>query len=225
MSNAIRLPATAGNAKSGQADTVIQFADHDQRLTAWMSAAQAGDRAAYENLLRASTPFIKMVARRQGVPADFVDDVVQETLLTVHRVRQSYDPSRPFTAWLRTIAQRRAIDVVRNQGRNFRREIYEPLAFENHSDPAGNPEDEADQVDRRSILDTVVATLPTRQREAVEQLALNENSLADAAVATGLTPGALKVNLHRALSTLRARIKIGNAFDNDNSSAASACNA
>jgi hypothetical protein len=61
-----------------------------------MVAAQAGDRIAYEALLRGCVALIKSAAYRQGVPFDCIDDVVQETLLTVHRARQTYDPTRPF---------------------------------------------------------------------------------------------------------------------------------
>ena len=68
------------------------------RLSAWMAAAQAGDGTAYQALLRDCIPIIKSVARRRGVSADHVDDVVQDTLLTVHRARQTYDPSRSFTS-------------------------------------------------------------------------------------------------------------------------------
>ena len=180
---------------------IIQFSD--QRLTACMSAALRGDRTAYDRLMRASIPLVRMMAYRQGVAADLVDDVVQETLLTVHRVRQTYDPNRPFTPWLKAIARRRAIDIMRSRGRSSVREVHEPYAFENHSDPAGNPEDSADQVARKDALGMAVTSLPTKQREAVEQLAFMGRSLADAAAATGLSPGALKVNLHRALTKLR----------------------
>ena len=48
-----------------------------------------------------------------------------------------------------------------------------------------------------------LATLPERQREAVEALVLEEQSLAEAAAVTRRSKGALKVNLHRALKTLR----------------------
>src|SRR6201987_3862320 len=89
----------------------------DCRRAAWMVAAQAGDRAAYETLLRDCIPFIKQVARGLGIRPDLIDEAVQETLLTVHRARQTYDPNRSFTAWLRTIARRRAIDVLRRVGR------------------------------------------------------------------------------------------------------------
>src|SRR5262245_30673735 len=100
-----------------QTARVIPFDDGERRFVALMNAVKAGDRAAYDKLARAATPFIKMVARKQGVQADLVDDVVQETLITVYRYRETYDLNRPFTAWLRIIAQRRAIDILRRQGR------------------------------------------------------------------------------------------------------------
>lgn len=198
------MPAALALAAAAAA-RAFHFNEHDRHLAAWMHAGRTGDGAAFENLVRASIPLIKSVARGQGVPADFVDDVVQETLLTVHRMRGTYDPDRPFTPWLRAIAQRRAIDILRRQVRTARREVHEPIAFENHTDPAGNPEDAAVQVDRKGFIGVAVASLPARQREAVEQLALNEKSFVEAAEQTGQSPRALSVSLHRALSTLRAR--------------------
>src|SRR5262249_10504988 len=133
-------------------------------------------------------------------------DVVQETLLTVHRIRHTYDPNRSFAAWLKTIVQRRAIDVMRNRGRTVTREVHAPLVFENYSDPADGPEDAVHQADRKDLLEAAIAALPAKQRQAVEQLALKGRSLAEAAVATGLSAGSLKVNLHRALAKLHGRI-------------------
>src|ERR1700752_4545255 len=140
------------------------------RRAAWMVAAQAGDRTAYETLLRDCIPFIKRVARGQGIRLDFMDDVVQETLLTVHQARQTYDPNRSFTAWLRTIAQRRAIDGLRRARRTGTREVYAPLAYENHSDPSGGPEEAAFQHDPTEVRDLAIGKLSAGQREAVEHL-------------------------------------------------------
>ncbi|MCP4519395.1 MAG: sigma-70 family RNA polymerase sigma factor, partial [Delftia sp.] len=99
-----------------------------------MAAAQAGDRRAYERVLASSLSLIRSVARRQGVPVDSIDDVVQETLLTVHRVRHTYDPTRSFDAWLAAIASRRAIDALRSQGRRGRREVHDEFALDQHPD-------------------------------------------------------------------------------------------
>ena len=178
----------------------------EARLAGLMAAAQDGDGVAYATLLRACLPLIQPIVRGQGVPADRVDDVVQEVMLTVHRARHTYDPDRPFTPWLRAIAQRRAIDALRGQGRQRAREVHAPVAYENHPDPAASAGQLLDQSDRAGRLRAVVAGLPEGQREAVELLALQERTLDEAATHTGRSKGALKVNLHRALKTLRARL-------------------
>jgi RNA polymerase sigma-70 factor (ECF subfamily) len=59
------------------------------------------------------------------------------------------------------------------------------------------------------VLETAVAALPARQREAVHRLMLEEMSLDDAAALTGRSKGSLKVNLHRALRALRLTLDPG----------------
>jgi RNA polymerase sigma factor (sigma-70 family) len=177
----------------------------DSRLGGLMASAQAGDRAAYDMLLRESVPAIRAVARGRGVPPGTVDDVVQETLLAIHRARHTYEPGRSFLAWLRTIAERRAIDALRRQGRQRSREVYEPVAYEAH--PGEAKTDAGLQgAELGGRLRRAVAGLPDGQRQAVEELTLKDRTLAEAARATGRSTGSLKVNLHRALKTLRARL-------------------
>ncbi|MFZ0152478.1 MAG: RNA polymerase sigma factor [Xanthobacteraceae bacterium] len=195
---------TSGTVTVG-AETSTQT-EIDRRRTAWMVAAQAGDRAAYETLLRDCIAFIKQVARGQGIRPDLIDDVVQETLLAVHRARQTYDPNRSFTAWLRTIARRRAIDGLRRVGRTRAREVYAPLAYENHSDPSASPDEAVFGIGHTEVLRSAIDKLSARQREAVEHLALQSQSLAQAATATGRSTGSLRVDWHRALKTLHARL-------------------
>ena len=191
---------------AGTSSDTAGMAEVEARLAALMASAQDGDRAAYQRLLRACLPLIRSVARGQGVPGDRVDDVIQDVLLTIHRARRTYDPARPFTPWLRAIAQRRAIDALRQQGRQRTREVHAPLAYESHPDPAAPATQALEQSDRARRLRVAVAALPDGQRQAVEELGLQERTLDEAAVSTGRTKGALKVNLHRALKTLRIRL-------------------
>jgi RNA polymerase sigma factor (sigma-70 family) len=181
--------------------------NRDQRWATWMAAAQAGDRTTYETLLRDCIPFIKAVARRQGISPNAIDDVVQETLLTVHRARRAYDPKRSFSAWLGTIAQRRAIDDLRRQRRDGAWETHAPFAHENHPYAGADQEENLKRADHAARLDSAVSKLPSGQREAVQRLAIQEQSLAEVAADTGRSTGALKVNLHRALKTLRGQLR------------------
>jgi RNA polymerase sigma factor (sigma-70 family) len=176
----------------------------DQRRSVMMAAAQAGDRRAYERLLADSVGLIRAAARRQGVAHDHIDDVVQETLITVHRVRHTYDPNRSYDAWITAIANRRAIDALRSRGRRDSRELHDEFAMDTHAAPDdASAATESEQRARR--LREAVADLPPGQREAVEQLGLRERSLQEVAELTGRNTGALKVNLHRALKALRDR--------------------
>lgn len=194
--------AAAPAARSGQ---VAGTGADDARLGRLMAAAQGGDRSAYDAVLRASIPLIQRFARRLRVPPSSADDVVQDVLLTIHRVRHTFDPGRSYAAWLASITRHRAIDLLRRQGRTFARELNVPLAYENHADET----DPSQPVERDSAarqLGLAIAALPEGQRQAVETLGIAEHSLAEAAELTGRSKGALKVNFHRALRSLQARL-------------------
>lgn len=191
-------------------DNVSQArSEADASRSALMAAAQRGDRAAYEKLLRDCVPFIVAIARRRGVPPDRSDDVVQETLLTIHRARATYDPRQSFDAWLRVIVERRAIDLLRKVQRHGAREVHAPLAYEGHADDGVNPSAGIERDEKAGWVQAAVAGLPKRQREAVHHLMLEEKSLDDAAALTGRSKGSLKVNLHRALNALRLKLDRG----------------
>ncbi len=181
----------------------------DAAWSGLMAAAQGGDRVAYERLLRDCIPHVKRVVRRTGVRPDAVDDVVQDVLITIHRARQTYDPSRSFTNWLSAIAQRRAIDHLRHRGRRDRREVSDDLVYDNYPDAGDTPEAALDGEHRSRDVQGAVAALSPALREAVELIAVKQRSLAEAAAETGKTKVALKVNLHRALKTLRERFDGG----------------
>lgn len=182
-----------------------EAAERDRQRSEWMRAAQAGDAAAYERLLRDALPLVRALLRRQGAAAADIEDVAQDVLLTVHRVRHTYDPARPFRPWLAAIVTRRRIDALRRRIRIGRVEVHDAAAHETCADPGANEELEAARAGAE--VGELLRALPSRQRAAIEALKLRELSLAQAAAESGQTVGALKVNVHRALKTLRALMK------------------
>ena len=139
--------------------------EQEQRWSRLMRAAQDGDRPDYRRLLVEVAPFIRALARRRLRDEDAVEDVVQDVLLSLHRVRHSYDPRRPFTPWLAAIASRRTIDALRRRGRIAAREASDPRAYETFADPAANKEAEAGASAARSSIsrsvDRIIAPAPT----------------------------------------------------------------
>ncbi|GJE08339.1 hypothetical protein AOPFMNJM_3676 [Methylobacterium jeotgali] len=201
----MRRGTGAGMREDGQRATDRAASGPDAAMAADMAAAQGGDAQAYRRLLRACAPVIARVARGQGLRGEAVEDVVQDTLVTLHRARASYDPARPFLPWLGAIARRRSVDALRRGGRQPR-EVHDPAAYEGEADPAPGPGMGIEARERSAHLRRAVAALPQGQREAVEHLALRERSLDEAARLTGRSKGALKVNLHRALKALRGAL-------------------
>lgn len=178
----------------------------ESRLAPLMRAAQDGDAASYQALLRGCIPVITAIARQHRLPPDQVDDVVQDTLMTLHRARATYDPSLRFLPWLRSIAQHRTIDLQRRRGRQGSREVHDPAAYEAHADLAADATERIDGKERGRALRAEVSKLPAGQRQAVERLALGGQNLDQAAAETGRKKVALKVNLHRAIQALRIRM-------------------
>jgi len=176
--------------------------EQDRAWALLMVAAQAGDGVAYDRLLRGVTPFIRALARRHCRNPSDLEELVQDTLLTLHRVRHTYDPGRPFSPWLAAIASRRSIDGLRRRLRLARYEVADATAHETFVDAAAN--NDVEQLRSVEEVGDLLRLLPARQRQALEALKLKEMSLAEASVASGQSVGALKVNSHRALKALRA---------------------
>jgi RNA polymerase sigma-70 factor (ECF subfamily) len=166
---------------------------------ALLAAAQKGDAAAYRVFLTSVTPFIRAVIRNCRYTDD-IDDVLQDSLLTVHRVRHTYEPGRPVKPWLAAIATRRAIDSMRRRGRIGAREMHNDPAYETFADPQANKEETGDPA--RS-LSQMTSGLSPGQKEAIALVKLKEMSLVEASAISGQSVAALKVNIHRAIKKMR----------------------
>ncbi len=169
-----------------------------------MAAAQDGDKRAYERVLRECVPFLRAVIRRRLRGEADVEDAVQDTLLTLHQIRATYDPSRPLRPWLAAIAERRALDRARSTGRRSAREVELDDVLSETLPGALTNEGEARLVARD--VRAAVETLPAGQRQAIELLKLEELSLAEASARTGSSVTALKVATHRAIGALRRKL-------------------
>ncbi len=171
---------------------------------AWMVAAQAGDGAAYNAVLRACAPYLRGVARRRLREPASVEDAVQDALLTIHSLRHTWDPERPLRPWLAAIADRRAIDVARRELRRGGREV----AVEAADDLADTRGTDAEERAAAMQLRRAIADLPESQRTALRLAKIEDLPLGEAAARSGLSVGALKVATHRAMATLRKRLGV-----------------
>jgi len=179
--------------------------DADGAWDGWLAAAQGGDARAYDRLLRDCLPLLRAIARRRIADHAEAEDAVQDTLLTLHRMLATYDPSRPARPWIAAIAERRCIDRLRRRGRTSGRENPIDDHAETLAAPAGVTGE--DRVASRQLREAV-ADLPESQRTALRLAKLEDLPLAEASARSGLSVGALKVATHRALKTLRRKLGV-----------------
>jgi RNA polymerase sigma factor (sigma-70 family) len=175
----------------------------EETLEKLMQAAQAGDTRAYALLFKQITPRVRAMIRRQRqfLPAADIEDLVQDVLISLHAVRATYDPVRPFMPWLVAITRNRLVDGARRYARQKAHEVNVdeyPVTFSEEGTNTGG-----DLYGDPEALKQAIQALPPGQREAVEMLKLHEMSLKEAAVASGVSVGALKVSVHRAMGALR----------------------
>jgi RNA polymerase sigma-70 factor (ECF subfamily) len=167
-------------------------------LSALMRLARRGDDDAYRRLLGDVTVWLRVVVRRglasAGRSGADCEDIVQETLLAMHLKRDTWDETRPIAPWLRAIARHKLADYLRRRG------FTDHVDIDDHADA---PE-LAVEVDAAASLDSrqMLASLPERQRRVVQEISIEGRRAADVARNLGISEGAVRVTLHRALKAL-----------------------
>ena len=173
--------------------------EQERESAALMRRAQSGDQTAYASLLVELTATCRRFARTRLGDVPWIDDVVQETLIAVHRARHTYDPGRPFAPWFYAIASNRLIDVLRRERRVTAREI----AGDTLPDARGPEEAPSRDALDVSAIHAAVASLPGRQREVIERLKFGDESVREIAGRLNMTESAVKVTAHRGYRALK----------------------
>jgi RNA polymerase sigma-70 factor (ECF subfamily) len=178
----------------------------EQQLKLWMMESLKGDQRSYRLLLEESARMLSEYFRTRIYRQDLIEDLIQDTLLSIHRARSTYNPSLPYTNWMYSIAYRRYIDYVRKQSRIDRMELSGetilPLIANQEKE---NPED---TIDREAVL-RAIKDLPERQKEIVRMLKIDGLSVKEAASILDMSETALKVAAHRAYKKIRAKLSGG----------------
>jgi RNA polymerase sigma-70 factor, ECF subfamily len=168
-----------------------------------MRLAAAGDNVAYHNLLRAVTPVLRAATRRglarAGQPLHQSEDIVQDILLAVHLKKHTWDIEAPFAPWLFTIARNKLIDALRRRGRR----IFVDIDDFAETLPGEPVEETVPPAEVASHLES----LPPRQRDVLQSIAVESSSIQDTARKLAMSEGAVRVALHRGLTSLAARFR------------------
>lgn len=165
-----------------------------------MVKALKGDARAYSALMAELSRHLRAYyLRRLGDAQDDAEDLVQETLIAMHRRRDSYDPGQPLTAWVYAIARYRLIDHFR------RRKVRAAIPLEDAG--ALFAQDQIEPAMARRDVSRLLDKLPPARAALVRATKLEGLTNAEAGRAAGVSEAAVKVNIHRALKALSAKAR------------------
>lgn len=182
---------------------------------ALVADARAGDRAALSRLHERFAPVVHGVLLARLPHAD-CEDLVQEVFLNVARRLESLRDDRAFPAWICTMARNLAASVARGRARRARREAVVARITPGGAAAPGvsaalqrTPHDDAlTRLQAQEALDAIRA-LPESCAEALILRLVEGLTGPQIAARTGMTHGAVRVNLHRGMTLLRQRLGIG----------------
>lgn len=178
-------------------------------LTSLAALAAMGDDEAAGVLLARLRPLVLRYCRarlgRSGRGTyGTADDVAQEVCLAVLTALPRYrDLGRPFTGFVFGIAAHKVADAYRAAARD----TSAPAEFvPDRPDEAAGPEARAVATENAAFAHSLLATLPPQQREVIVLRVAVGMSAQETGAALGMTPGAVRVAQHRALTKLRGQI-------------------
>lgn len=174
--------------------------------------ALAGDQRACRDLVRRYQRQVFSVLIRVVRRAEDAEDLTQETFIRMFRALDRYDPERPFTAWLFTIATRLGIDHLRRRRvPTLSLTIAEPGSTEERTldveDPGLRPDEITSNAEEERRAQDLIDSLPEHYRIVVVLRHQQDLSYEEIAEALNMPLGTVKARIHRARALLKSRIE------------------
>ena len=168
-----------------------------------MERYAAVDDAAFAAVYDGLAPRLFGFLLRQTRDRARAEDILQQTLLQIHRARERFLPGAEVTPWAFAIARRLLVDSVRRGKREVLTDDGEPDPGKDRG-PAADDLVQARELAHR--IEGILAKLPQSQRTAFELIKNEGLSVAEAAQVLGTTVAAVKLRAHRAYEALRAAL-------------------
>lgn len=169
-----------------------------------LAAAQQGDRESYAAFLTEAATLLRGYLGRRMANPEIVEDVLQETLVAVHRARHTHAPGRPVGPWLYAIADHRVSDAVRRLRRIEANEVV--LTREAHELAGWDVREPSD--DRGTAIREALIRLPRAQRTVIEMLKVENLSVREVAATTGMSESSVKVTAFRGYEAVRRMLGV-----------------
>jgi RNA polymerase sigma-70 factor (ECF subfamily) len=170
-----------------------------------VTAARGGDRAAFEELVRATSAETYTLAYRLLGNEEDARDVVQEAYLRAYKGIGRFRGEAQFTTWLYRITANCAATQLGRRARHRHDELADEALVADLS-PDRDPQGLAMASDLRDRLTEALDELPPRLKAVVVLRDVYDMPHEAIAAELGISESAAKVRLHRARRRLRERL-------------------
>ena len=163
---------------------------------------RTGDEEVYEELLETTRSLLLKYFRKRIPNQQIRDDLVQETLLGIHKARSTYQAGRPYLSWMYAIAHHKYVDYVRKNKNIMSREVewtHDDVIF-------AHSKIEKDSM-IRDALQEGWSELNENQRKTFSLMKIEGLSVKETSEKLGASQSAVKVWLYRARKFLQKRYK------------------
>lgn len=178
----------------------IRNKNDEVRWSGLMVSAQNGNEKDYRQLLEELGNAITAYLRRRFGNIDILEDCVQESLIAIHKARNTYEPSRLFRPWLFAIVNHKTIDILRKRDKHHN-VLEHKMAHQKELESVEGNHLYTQEAKFEQIQDCgqVLLALSEVHREAILLTKLQGFSMKEAAQKLDISEGAMKVRVHRAL--------------------------
>ncbi len=202
----VRLPGIQPVvARAKRATTMLagQTLTHEQLGALVHAVAVNRDRAAFAALFQHFAPRLKGFGIRRGVDAAAAEELAQETMLTVWRKADTFDPAKAtVSTWVFTIVRNKRIDL-------FRREGYPEVELSEVAetvDDGESPEQSVSTSQNSHVVRKAMKDLPPEQMKIIQMAFFEDKSHSAIASELKLPLGTVKSRIRLALSRMRAAL-------------------
>ncbi len=168
-----------------------------------MDRYAAGDDAAFAQVYDALAPRLWGYLLRRTKNEDDAADLLQQTMLHMHRARGEFIAGAEVTPWAFAIARRLLVDSARRRGPG---QGVDHGGLEAQASDTPRADDLVHARELAGHIERALAELPAAQRTAFRLIKEEGLTLAEAARILGTSVGAAKVRAHRAYEAIRAAL-------------------
>jgi RNA polymerase sigma factor (sigma-70 family) len=168
-------------------------------------AAQAGDPAALEEVVRALYPLVSRWALVKMGTAEDAQDVTQETLIRVSKYIARFDNRSRVTTWAYQITANAAADHYR-RGQRHLRVVADDVEVDAEAAPRATPHQEIDDKTAAGLVRAFFEELPEKQREVFHLTDLQGYRASEVAEMLGMNATTVRGHLFRARRFIRKKI-------------------